>query len=109
MAIDAERIEVVREWCHDCPTPVVGRMAATGHLVGAWYASVEHEHLYRVEDTCTLWELAPEAGVRRRWANGNITMSDLPRGEDRLVCDDCGERRRVGSQAGTATRAGTAT
>jgi len=77
-------------------------MSATGHLVGAWYVSVEHGRMYRVEDTCTLWELAPEAGVRRRWADGNVTLSDAPRGEDRLVCDACGERRRNGDGGSAA-------
>ena len=58
---------------------------ATGHVIGWTYESQEHGMTYEVLGRATIWDLAPDAATRLRWANGNQTVTTVPPGVDRVV------------------------
>lgn len=60
-------------------------LTATGHVIGWTYESREHGMTYDVLGRATIWDLAPEAAVRVRWANGNETVTAQAVDDDRLV------------------------
>jgi hypothetical protein len=60
-------------------------VTATGHVVGWTYFCAHADMAYEVLGPATLWELAPHAAVRVRWANGNETLSTRPAGADTVV------------------------
>jgi hypothetical protein len=64
------------------PHPVV---VATGHVIGWTYYSPEHRMTYEVLDRATLWDLAPDAAVRVRWANGNEMVLTRPAAVDQVT------------------------
>ena len=67
-----------------------GNETATGHLIGATYFSHDDAMTYVVLGTATLWECAPGAAVKVRWANGNETITTRPSQGDVLVETDLG-------------------
>ena len=77
--------------CAGCRRSLVGRLTGTGHLTGDSYRSQTHGMRYRVEEPATVWELAPDAAVVRRWENANVTVSSEPRAADEALCDRCAE------------------
>jgi hypothetical protein len=60
-------------------------VTATGHVIGWTYESQEHGMTYEVLGRATIWDLAPDAAVRVRWANGNETVTTEPLGADQVV------------------------
>src|ERR1700694_3871638 len=72
--------------CVQCGLLLVGLPTPSGHLIGAHYRSACHHMTYRVDGTATLWEFELAAATRRRWDNGNTTVSAAVRGEDEALC-----------------------
>ena len=65
--------------------PVPPCRLSTGHVTGWWYYS-EHDAMeYLVLGPATVWELAPHAAARVRWANGNETVTTRSSGHDPVV------------------------
>ena len=60
-------------------------VTATGHVIGWTYESQEHGMTYEVLGRATVWDLARDAAVRVRWANGNETVTMQPLGADRVA------------------------
>jgi hypothetical protein len=87
--ITERAVRVAFARCDGCGDRVGGRLTRTGHLVGATYYSRHYRMTYRVESVGTVWQYAPDAAVRLRWANGNTTLTESARGDDRLLCDAC--------------------
>jgi hypothetical protein len=67
------------------PASHASQMTATGHVIGWTYHSQEHGMSYVVVERATIWDLAPEAAARVRWANGNETVTTRAADDDRVV------------------------
>jgi len=57
----------------------------TGHVVGGLYRCRESGRTYEVVDRATMWVLAPDQAILKRWSGGETYVTDAPVGSDALV------------------------
>lgn len=66
--------------------------AATGHLIGGRYLSAEAGRTYEVLGRATMWALAPDRAILKRWECGTTCVSDAEVGIDQLIGPISGRR-----------------